>query len=406
MKKRDAAGIAEAIANERDDRYHRLKLIKWWDQKRLADARVMVVGAGALGNEIVKNLALLGVGNILVCDMDHVEPSNLSRAVLFRKEDEGLKKAEVAARRARDLNPDCGTAWFHGDVATGLGGGVFKRMDVVIGGLDNREARIAVNAACWKFGVPYVDGGTDQFHGQVRVFAPPDGPCYECTLTAEIYAAIRKRRRCNLLLEMPAAQAAGKVATTPFASSVIAAIEVQEAVELLHGHKPPRGKTIVFNGATHEGYESSYAPRDNEFHRHAEMECCVEVSALEGLTSRSTVAALARAVRREMGEGAVADFPRIIVGEIACPRCEKRGDVFRPLDSVRRGELKCPACGETRRHEIIYSTRGDEPWAGRALEEMGLPPLEVFSAHRGPEVRYFEVAGDAPRLKFGDAEAL
>ena len=67
-----------------DDRYGRLRLIPWWRQERLAAARVLVVGAGALGNEVLKNLALLGVGTVYVIDLDAVEPSNLSRSVLFR----------------------------------------------------------------------------------------------------------------------------------------------------------------------------------------------------------------------------------------------------------------------------------------------------------------------------------
>src|SRR5215472_7394542 len=88
------------------DRYSRLRLISWWRQERLAAARVLVVGAGALGNEVIKNLALVGAGTVYVIDFDTVEPSNLSRSVLFRAEDGGQAKAVVAAWRARELNPD------------------------------------------------------------------------------------------------------------------------------------------------------------------------------------------------------------------------------------------------------------------------------------------------------------
>ena len=62
-----------------DDRYSRLRLIAWWDQERLRRAQVLVVGAGALGNEVLKNLALLGTGHVVVVDCDHVDLSNLSR---------------------------------------------------------------------------------------------------------------------------------------------------------------------------------------------------------------------------------------------------------------------------------------------------------------------------------------
>src|SRR4051794_989267 len=86
-----------ALVIDDDDRYGRLRLIPWWRQERLAAARVLVVGAGALGNEVIKNLALLGVGTTLVIDLDDVEPSNLSRSVLFRAEDGGQPKSDVAA---------------------------------------------------------------------------------------------------------------------------------------------------------------------------------------------------------------------------------------------------------------------------------------------------------------------
>ncbi|MDE2507058.1 MAG: ThiF family adenylyltransferase, partial [Planctomycetota bacterium] len=83
------------------DRYGRLRLISWWRQDRLAASRVLVVGAGALGNEALKNLALVGVGAIHIVDFDVVEPSNLARSVFFRAADAGRPKAEVAAERAR-----------------------------------------------------------------------------------------------------------------------------------------------------------------------------------------------------------------------------------------------------------------------------------------------------------------
>ena len=85
-----------------EDRYSRLKLIGWWDQQRLASARVLVVGAGALGNEVLKNLALVGIGHITLIDFDTIENSNLSRSVLFRAADSGKPKATVAAAMIRN----------------------------------------------------------------------------------------------------------------------------------------------------------------------------------------------------------------------------------------------------------------------------------------------------------------
>src|ERR1051326_5716016 len=88
------------------DRYGRLRLISWWRQEKLAAAKILVVGAGALGNEVLKNLALLGVGHIYIIDYDTIESTNLTRSVLYRECDAGKSKAERAAAAVQSINPD------------------------------------------------------------------------------------------------------------------------------------------------------------------------------------------------------------------------------------------------------------------------------------------------------------
>ena len=102
----------------------RQERVGWWCPSRLAQARVAVVGAGALGNEVLKNLALMGIGNVYVFDSDIVEISNLSRTVLFGKDTLGKPKATVAADRASQMNVNPGsiTQGFVTDVVWDLGG--------------------------------------------------------------------------------------------------------------------------------------------------------------------------------------------------------------------------------------------------------------------------------------------
>ena len=173
----------DAIIIDEEDRYDRLRLIQWWNQNRIANAKVMVVGAGALGNEVLKNLALLGLGKIHVVDFDLVQPSNLSRSVLFREKHTGKRKANVAAEMIRELNPDCQVVAHHADVINNIGLGLVREVDLVIGCLDNREARLWVNRMCFKTGTPWIDGGIQEINGVAKVFRPPHGPCYECGMT-------------------------------------------------------------------------------------------------------------------------------------------------------------------------------------------------------------------------------
>lgn len=184
-----------------EDRYSRLRLIPWWDQDKLKHARVMVVGAGAIGNELIKNLSLLGVGTIFVVDMDEIEHSNLTRSVLFRREDVSHYKADVAAMRGMELNPDVCIHALCANVVTEVGLGLFRRMDVVLGGLDNREARLSMNQSCYKVNIPWIDGAIEALGGFARVFIPPEGPCYECTMTEADWQQIRKRKSCALLTQ-------------------------------------------------------------------------------------------------------------------------------------------------------------------------------------------------------------
>src|SRR5437867_9000290 len=114
------------------DRYSRLRLIRWWDQDKLRAAKVLVVGAGAIGNEVLKNLALLGIGHVWVIDLDEIEDSNLARSILFRHADCGRSKAIAAAEAVRNINPDVQVTPIHANVITDVGLGLFREADVVI----------------------------------------------------------------------------------------------------------------------------------------------------------------------------------------------------------------------------------------------------------------------------------
>ena len=374
-----------------EDRYHRLRLIPWWDQERLRNARVLVVGAGAIGNEIIKQLALLGVGRILIADMDRIEDSNLSRSVLFRHKDQGREKAVVAAEAARDINPDVKVEAFVGNIVYDLGLGVYRDMDIVFGALDNREARVAINAACWKVNRPWVDGAIEVMQGFARVFVPPDGPCYECTMSELDYKLLSVRRSCALLKREDILQ--GKVPTTPTTASIIAGIQVQEAIKYLHRDRNLpflAGKGFVFNGLTHDSYIVEYQKRE-DCPAHWTFAGVLELDRGTGDFTGREALALARA---EVGPEACVEFDREICTALTCRKCDVSEPLFTSLGKVGESQGKCPTCGEMRDPQLAHALYGDEPYLDMTLAELGLPPYDIITGREGLTMKHWVLAKD------------
>lgn len=373
-----------------EDRYSRLRLIPWWDQDRLRRATVMVVGAGALGNELIKNLTLLGIGRILVYDIDAIESTNLTRSVLYRARDVGRYKAEVAAERAMEMNPDVKVKAFVSNIIDDVGLGVFRRMDVVLGGLDNREARLAINQSCYKVNKPWIDGAIEALNGFARVFVPGHGACYECTMTEMDWRLINKRKSCALLTHQQMSE--GKIPTTPTSSSIIAGIQVQEMLKLLHSDRnlpTLAGKGYVFNGLTHDSYVVEYQEKPDCM-SHDIYEQIVE---MPWSAKNVTLREILEQVRRDMGENAVLDFDREIATEAVCA-CGEKKRLFLPVHKLRGEMLVCPKCGGQMRFDSIHSLNGTEPFLDKTPFEIGLPLLHILGGRSGMRTRYYELSAD------------
>lgn len=216
-------------------------MLSWFNKDNVESARVMVVGCGALGNEVLKNLALFGVGHIVVVDFDVVEYSNLTRSILFTHGDAqcGLPKVEVVAKRIKQINPAIEVTTICGDISHDVGLGLIRRMDVVVGCLDSRLARYRLNRLCMRAGVPWVDGGIDGLEGTARVFRLGEN-CYACNLGTEALKDLSRRVSCASIIERN--HRAARVATTPIVASIIGAIQAQEALKLIHLEQLQQGK--------------------------------------------------------------------------------------------------------------------------------------------------------------------
>ena len=377
-----------------EDRYARLRLIPWWDQERLKNATIMVVGAGAIGNELIKNLTLLGIGRTLVYDMDAIESTNLTRSVLYRARDVGRYKAEVAAERAKEMNPDVKAKAFIANIIDDVGLGVFRRMNVVLGGLDNREARLSINQSCYKVDRPWIDGAIEALNGFARVFIPGQGACYECTMTETDWMLINKRKSCALLTHDQMAE--GKIPTTPTSSAIIAGIQVQEMLKLLHADRnlpTLAGKGYVFNGLTHDSYVVEYQCKEDcmshdTYEKIVEKPWSVKTIALKDVLA---------AIRSELGERAVLDFDRDIATRAKCS-CGECKDLFTPVHKLKGHMLTCPKCGAQMTFDSIHSVKGEEDFLDKTPYEIGIPLLHIVGGRVGINTTYYEFTADEAEI--------
>ncbi len=368
----------------------------------------------ALGNEIVKNLALLGVGHVLIVDMDRIENSNLSRSVLYRASDNGSYKATAAARAARDIYPDIKAHALNLNAVYDLGMGVYRWADVVMGGLDNREARLSINRNCLRVGRPWVDGAIEAIQGTARVFTP-DGPCYECTMSDTDWRLLQLRRSCNLLTRPE--MEGGKTPTTPTISSIIAGVQCQEAVKLLHGMQTISGRGWVLDGLSTEAYLTEFQRKENCY-SHDPLD---EIVALDVRADQVTAGELLEIARKRLGPSAVLEFGRDVLEKLVCPRCRHEELMFQSLGKVSAEVAWCPRCraaaaaGEMKEDEVprrevvtFYKVRGGEPFLGRPLAQIGIPPMDIVIARGQERSIGLELSWDAEDVlgPLWDGEAL
>lgn len=326
-----------------ESRYDRAERITWWDQGKLLSSKVLVVGAGALGNEIIKNFSMLGIGEIHVVDMDEIEHSNLARCVFFREEDEGSNKATTLAKKASEVNPDVKVV-AHPFRVQQLGSAFLAGFEVIVGALDNREARLWVNAAARRLGVTWIDGAIEGIQGLVRTF-PPEGPCYECTLGEVDWQILNHRKSCSLL--SPEAILSGKTPTNTTTASIIAGVQSQEVVKILVGRSDLsalNGKTWHYLGESLMAFVSEIT--EDEY-------CNAHVGPLSISETFTNPKNLAEVVARfEQNEISSVEFFDDFITINSCPTCSSV-EVNGLRSLLVAGQGKCISCDS----ELTSSTK-------------------------------------------------
>jgi molybdopterin-synthase adenylyltransferase len=383
------------------DRFARQRIIPGWDQGRLGSATVVVIGVGALGNEVAKNLALAGTGRLVLCDPDVVAASNLSRTVLFTDADAAARtpKAEAAAAALRRLAPAVDTDPRVADLVSGVGLGELADADLVIGCVDTLRARVQLLGRCALAGAPLLDGGTSPWGAELRLRLAPDEPCFGCTLSAHQRSMSDLPWSCAEPLPDERPQAAG-IATTAVAAGWLCSA----AFGLLFGTVPAWRLLSIDVTAGRAGLVT--AARDPRCPLHHPL--TGPVLASPASTGSSVADFLAT-----LGPGDEAQAWNSFPVPTTCPRCgyaadaqypggaRNPGGAQNPGGARNPGEAqhpasRCPRCGTVLRERRSTRLRDADP--GATLRSLGVAPGELLPVTgAGGELTCHRLRGAAPR---------
>ena len=248
------------------DKFDRQKRIIGWDQNKISNATVMVIGVGATGNEVVKNLVLTGIGKLLLIDYDFINISNLNRCILFNEKSAQDKeyKVDVIKSTCEQLNPNTEIVAIKKDLKD-INKILYEKSDVICSCLDNVEARIEANNYAYYYGVPFVDSGIEEFFGSIQsVYSGvEDAACLQCSISNTDLDIMWKKFSCTgQEIEGENGETMAKIATIITTTSIIGGLQSQQVLKFLlgldyfkehgkwHPHigKPLVGKQLNYNG--------------------------------------------------------------------------------------------------------------------------------------------------------------
>lgn len=380
-------------------------LLSWFKKEKVRKAKVLVVGAGALGNEVVKNLALFGVGHIYICDFDRIELSNLTRSVLFREKDaiRHSYKAEVVAKRAMEINPQIKIFPIVGNLFSDIGLGLYNEVDVIIGCLDSRIARYQLNRLAFRAGKIWIDGSIENLTGVVRVYSPGIN-CYECSLSREEFNHIMLRTGCADVVRTQTK--AGRVATTPISASIVGAVQVQEAMKIIHTEDgiPTPFKTLVgkiwrFDGMTNTVSAYKQSSWKNTCLSHEKWENIIKAKVLSANMSVSETLNILKMItgattveinmrNNKFVEKIISDQPEKIF-DLRIPE-SKLDDYIMHNDELRKLSYR------TLFHKCFIENINEAfPFKDMSLKDIGIPYFDVIQVASDKGLFYVELSGDA-----------
>lgn len=338
----------------------------------IKSVKILVIGVGAGGNEVLKNLLLMGFGNFTIIDFDIVEDSNLSRTTLFRKEDIGKSKSILAAERLKELalhdNPNI--KGLHGNFMTDFGKGLFMEHDIVISCVDTQRCRAFINDWCVRTKTPFFEMGFERYNVNISFFAPTgqmqqeDGKIIDCLpssdghfprflgdfpvcLREEIgFGNFEERRNSCSGFKIHDINLA-KIPTIQVSASMAGTLIAIELVKFLSGIDSIRNKMLFFSGNSYETLAVGYK-RDSRCSIHEEDR---DIDVLQ-INGDLTVAELLSAIHDKYNSEVILNLKDSFILSGECHICGKTINYNKKSSEIYDEERWCEDC---RKKYLNYS---------------------------------------------------
>ena len=396
----------------------------------IKNVKILVVGVGAGGNELLKNLLLMGFGNLTIVDFDYIEDSNLSRTTLFRKEDIGKSKSIVAAERLREMalhsNPNI--IGLHGNLMTDFGKGLFLEHDVVICCVDTQKARAYISDWCVLTKTPYFEMGFSEYDVDVCFFAPEgsmtqkdgeiinklpssDGAfptfngAFPVCLREEIgFGTFEEKRNSCSAFKVRDTNLA-KIPTIQVSAAMAGVLIATELVKYLDGKDSIRNKMLLYFGLTYETMICNYS-RNSKCTIHDENFDLVKTE----IYRKATIRELIQSVELENNCRVILQLPDEYILSGRCHTCGKTIEINKRRNEIWDDERWCSECRNTIEnysHILEFANNfkvvpkevslGSEDYIlNRTLEEVGVPANDILKCffiydNRTPEFKYLYI---------------
>ncbi len=342
-------------------------------RRNIRDLRAVIAGGGALGNEVVKILGLLGAAQVLIVDPDRVEPSNLTRCIFFRQGDRvGQNKAAALADAARPIFPDTEFSSIESEIAD-VGFGRLRDAHILFSCVDSDLARLEIAYISTKLGLPVCDAGLgtpDYSHGRVSWFPGKTGACFGCKLTP------RKLRELLVFWDATIRPCSDPVPdeiapATPTMAAITGSAQVEMAIRWM---AQGMAESMTFEISLDADPRSSY------FRTPQSVSCPFHGSRDDLLSPMPSADATFHDLLESSGESAFIALDWPISTRVRCLDCEVEWAPMRRAAAVRRSGV-CPCCASRSILELesIRIIERDSPWSRCVPRALGLPENHWFT---------------------------